>query len=463
MGTYTLDEILEATRGRVLYRGIEEFSGISIDSRKITSSELFVALRGARFDGHDFLDEALNKGAGAIVNYPPTVPTNGKTIIHVNNTLRSLQDIASYQRKKRDIKVIGITGTNGKTTTKEMLCSILGDHMNILCSSGNLNNHIGLPLNLLKLNGEDVCVLEMGASKRGDIMELCEIASPDIGLITNIGPGHLEGFGSIDTVRDTKMELAEYVGTLIINSDDDMLSEALKTLKGADNKRIVTYGINTGSTVMARNVHAVDLPEGKVSTHGFDLMIEGMEPVRINLRMTGWFNVYNALAASAAGYVMGVPLDVIKKGLEEFEGVAMRVEIKEMGGAVVISDVYNANPASMEEAIKELVRLREGKAIAVLGDMLELGSYAEEAHRKLGSWLAGLPIDTFVAVGPLMALAADECKQVRNGHVKEVYTATDSDEAKGIVMSIARKGDTILIKGSRGMNMEYILGRNGAV
>ncbi|UCG79198.1 MAG: UDP-N-acetylmuramoyl-tripeptide--D-alanyl-D-alanine ligase [Nitrospirota bacterium] len=463
MGTYTLDEILEATRGRVLYRGIEEFSGISIDSRKITSSELFVALRGARFDGHDFLDEALKKGAGAIVNYPPTVPTDGKTIIHVNNTLRSLQDIASYQRKKRDIKVIGITGTNGKTTTKEMLCSILRGHMNILCSSGNLNNHIGLPLNLLKLNSEDVCVLEMGASKRGDIMELCEIASPDIGLITNIGPGHLEGFGSIDTVRDTKMELAEYVGTLIINSDDDMLSEALKTLKGADNKRIVTYGINTGSTVMARNVHAVDLPEGKVSTHGFDLMIEGMEPVRINLRMTGWFNVYNALAASAAGYVMGVPLDVIKKGLEEFEGVAMRVEIKEMGGAVVISDVYNANPASMEEAIKELVRLREGKAIAVLGDMLELGSYAEEAHRKLGSWLAGLPIDTFVAVGPLMALAADECKQVRNGHVKEVYTATDSDEAKGIVMSIARKGDTILIKGSRGMNMEYILGRNGAV
>jgi UDP-N-acetylmuramoyl-tripeptide--D-alanyl-D-alanine ligase len=463
MAGFQLQDILDATHGRVIKEGIDHFSGISIDSRTISDSELFIAIRGARFDGHDFIDEALRKGAGAIVSYPPTFPVNGKTIIHVNNSLKALQDLATFQRKKRDIKVIGITGTNGKTTTKEMLCSILKNFSSVLCSSGNLNNQIGLPLSLLKLDEEEISALEMGASKRGDIMELCEIASPDIGVITNIGPAHLEGFGSIDTVRDTKLELADYVKTVVINNDDEMLLPVVESLLNNNGKRVLSYGIERDAAVMAKDIRPSEQPDIKVPTLSFDLFIHGFDIVRINMKVSGWFNVYNALAASAVSSLLGIPPETIKKGLEQFDGVSMRLEIKEMNGAVIISDVYNANPASMEEAVKELLRVREGRAIVVLGDMLELGSYSDEAHRKLGAWLAELPIDIFIAVGPLMTLAADEFENVSKEHGKKVYTVDDSGGARNIVKDISKKGDTILIKGSRGMNMEYILEANGAV
>ncbi len=463
MPGFNLHEIIEATSGRVIFTGAEYFSGISIDSRTISDSELFIALRGTRFDGHDFLDEALKKGAGAMVNYPPTIPVNGKTIIHVSNSLKALQKIARYRRNTRDVKVVGITGTNGKTTTKEMLCSILRNFCSVLCSTGNLNNHIGLPLSLLQLDEEEICVLEMGASKRGDIMELCTISSPDIGVLTNIGPGHLEGFGSIDTVRDTKLELADYAKTLVINIDDEMLSPVTEAFGENGNKRLVSYGIHGEAFVTAQDIRDLAMPGSKVPGIGFDLNIEGIRPINIHMKVSGWFNVYNALAASSVAHLLGVPIEIIKSGLEKFSGVSMRLEIKEMKGVVVISDVYNANPSSMEEAVKELIRVKEGKAIAVLGDMLELGSYAEEAHRKLGVWLAELPIDIFVAVGPLMALAAREFKSVPSGHEKEVHTAVDAVGAKEIVKNIALSGDMVLIKGSRGMNMEHILGANCVV
>jgi UDP-N-acetylmuramoyl-tripeptide--D-alanyl-D-alanine ligase len=463
MAGFKLQDILDATGGRILKEGSDYFSDISIDSRTISDSELFIAIRGARFDGHDFIDEALKKGAGAVVSYPPTTPVNGKTIIHVNNSLKALQDLAAFQRKKREIKVIGITGTNGKTTTKEMLCSIMKSTFSVLCSSGNLNNQIGLPLSLLKLEEEEIAVLEMGASKRGDIMELCEIAFPDIGVITNVGPGHLEGFGSIDTVRDTKLELAEYVKTVVINNDDPMLSPVVASLLNNNAKKVLPYGIEHDTAVMAKNIRPADHPDTKVPAISFDLIIQGFGTVPVNMKVSGWFNVYNALAASAASSILDIPLETIRKGLEQFEGVSMRLEIKELNDAVIISDVYNANPASMEEAVKELLRLREGRAIVVLGDMLELGSYAEEAHRKLGRWLTELPIDVFIATGPLMGLAADEFRNVLKGHDKEVYTVDDSVAARNIVKDISIKGDTILIKGSRGMNMERIMEANGAV
>jgi UDP-N-acetylmuramoyl-tripeptide--D-alanyl-D-alanine ligase len=463
MAGFKLQDILDATGGRILKEGSDYFSGISIDSRTISDSELFIAIRGARFDGHDFIDEALGKGAGAIVSYPPPTPVNGKTIIHVNNSLKALQDLAAFQRKKGEIKVIGITGTNGKTTTKEMLCSIMKSSFSVLCSSGNLNNQIGLPLSLLKLEEEEMAVLEMGASKRGDIMELCEIAFPDIGVITNVGPGHLEGFGSIDTVRDTKLELAEYVKTVVINNDDVMLSPVVTSLLNNNTKTVLPYGIESDTAVMARNIRSADQPYTKVPAISFDLVIQGLGTVPVNMKVGGWFNVYNALAASAVSSILGIPLETIMKGLEQFEGVSMRLEIKELNDAVIISDVYNANPASMEEAVKELLRLREGRAIVVLGDMLELGSYAEEAHRKLGRWLTELPIDIFIATGPLMGLAADEFRNVSKEHDKEVYTVDDSAAARNIVKDISIKGDTILIKGSRGMNMERIMEANGAV
>ncbi len=442
MSRYTLTEILEATSGRLILRGADAFSGVSIDSRTIKDGELFVALKGDRFDGHLFVDEALKKGLGAVVSYPPVVP-RGRSIIHVNNTLRALQRIARYRRLNRQVTVIGVTGTNGKTTTKEMIAAILSGRYKVLSSRGNLNNQIGLPLCLTDLDDHDIAVLEMGASRAGDIRELSDIARPDIGVITNIGPAHLEGFGSLETVRDTKYEILDFVKTAVLNIDDP----SIKDIPGQC--RIVTFGMNQEADVRADNiVHE----EAGLS---FTVSLKEGGSYDIRLRVPGLFNVYNALAAVAVCRLLNVPVDNISSSLGEFRGVPMRLELKELKGALVISDLYNANPASMEEAVKELVRLRKGRAVAVLGDMLELGSYGEQAHRKLGRWLATLDVDVLIAVGDLMSYTCEEFS-AGNGSVKALHVK-DPREAREILLAMVGKEDTVLIKGSRGMRLEGVL------
>ncbi|MEK7741513.1 MAG: UDP-N-acetylmuramoyl-tripeptide--D-alanyl-D-alanine ligase, partial [Nitrospirota bacterium] len=418
--------------------------GVSIDSRTIGDGEIFVALRGVRFDGHDFIYKALERGSGALVNFPPAEHLKGKAIIYVKNTLSALQDIARYVRMRSNIPVIGITGTNGKTTTKELIASILSTKHRVHKNTGNLNNQIGLPLSLIKLRPDDeAIVLEMGASSPGDIRELCRIAAPDYGVVTNIGPGHLEGFGSLETVRDTKLELLDTVKKVVVSADDAFLMQGVSGYQG----EVITFGIENKADVFAKDIRMKD--------RGSDFLLcfgEG-NCVEVNLNIPGAFNIYNALAAAAVGQVFNIDLRDIKTGLESFKGVPMRLEIKELFGATVISDVYNANPASMEEAIKELVRLKKGRAIAVLGDMLELGAYAEEAHRKIGEWMSALPIDVFIGVGPLMAITHSEF--VKTG--KQSFSVSTPEEAGSILTGLCREGDTIVVKGSRGMGMEKVL------
>lgn len=447
METLNIEEIITATGGKVIYGNSYTFTGVSIDSRTIKGGELFIALRGSRFDGHNFLHEALEMGSGAIVNFPPADPVRGKTIIYVRNTLNALQDIAHYVRMKRNIPAIGITGTNGKTTTKELVASILSTRYRVLKNTGNLNNHIGLPLSITKLSDEDeVVVLEMGASAPGDIRQLCEIATPDYGVVTNIGPGHLEGFGSLEMVRQTKLELLETVKTVSVNTDDMFLMEGISGFGG----KIITFGIDNKADVFAKDINLAE------KGSRFLLCIRNGSCIEVNFNMAGKFNIYNALAAASIGHAFNIdPMD-IKRGIESFMGVPMRLEIKELFGATVISDIYNANPASMEEAVKELVRLKKGRAIAVLGDMLELGSYAEEAHRKLGRWMSELPLDVFIAVGPIMAAAADEFSAAS----EQSFSVDSAADARKILLDICREGDTILVKGSRGMEMEKVLGAN---
>ncbi len=452
MRTLTIEDIVKATGGRVLYSNgnSHAFTGVSIDSRAIKGGEIFVALRGARFDGHDFLYKALETGSGALVNFPPPEPLKGKTIIYVKNTLNALQDIAHYMRMKSNIPVIGITGTNGKTTTKELIASILGTKYRVLKNTGNLNNQIGLPLSLTKLSDEDeIVVLEMGASVPGDIKELCGIAVPDYGVVTNIGPGHLEGFGSIEAVRSAKLELLDTVKEVVISADDTFLMEGISKYSG----KVVTFGIENKADVYARDIDVKD------RNSSFSLCIGSGLSIEINLNIPGTFNIYNALAAASIGHIFNIDLPDIKAGIESFKGVPMRLEIKELFGATVISDVYNANPASMEEAVKELVRLRKGRTIAVLGDMLELGSYAEEAHRKLGEWMSKLPIDVFIAVGPLMAITESAFAQAG----RQSFKVADASEAGEVLVSLCMEDDTVLVKGSRGMGMEKVLeGNKGA-
>lgn len=450
---FTVEEIIAATGGKMIYGNSQTtiFTGVSIDSRTIREGELFVALRGQRFDGHHFLGYAMEKGRGAIVSTPPAIPVKGRTIIYVKNTLNALQDIAHHIRMKKRITVIGVTGTNGKTTTKELIASILGRDFRVMKTSGNLNNHIGLPLSLSRMEeGDEIAVLEMGASIRGDIRQLCDIAMPDYGVITNIGPGHLEGFGNLEGVRSTKLELLDAVKNCVVNGDDAFLMEGISRWQGKNLPEIITFGINSESDITAKNV----LLEERHSV--FSLCLGGGCD-EVVLHAGGRANVYNALAAASVCNVLGVSFENIRKGIESFAGVPMRLEFKELLGAVVISDVYNANPASMEEAIKELIRLRKKRAVAVLGDMLELGAYEEEAHRKLGEWLSDIPVDVFIAVGPAMAKAAEEFSAHDSSHQREVMMVPDSSEARRILLGVCHEGDTVLVKGSRGMRMERVL------
>ncbi len=435
------DDIITATGGKILSGRAREFTGLSIDSRTVRKDELFVALRGDNFDGHDFIHEALKKAGGALVRNCPAAISGKKTIISVPNTLVALQDIARYFRLKSGIPAIGITGTNGKTTTKEFIASILMKSRKVLKTTGNLNNHIGLPLCISKMKGdEDVMVLEMGSNAEGDIQLLCDIASPDYAVITNVGPAHLEGFGDLETVRKTDLEILDYVRTAVVNADDPFLLEGIRAFDGT----LVTYGLGEKADVRAREI----LQEER-GTY-FTLCLPGGMDMRISLRIAGKFNVYNALAAAAVADRYGADLSEIKEGLESFTGVPMRLEVREISGALIISDVYNANPASMEEGLKELNRLKKDRAIAVLGDMLELGAYAGEAHRRLMEQAEDSGVDVIISVGKEMGNAS-------RSFAGTSFRAESAEEARNVLLGILKEGDTVLIKGSRGMRMERVL------
>lgn len=442
MMALSVTEIVEATGGRLISPGTDSFTGVSIDSRKIQHGELFIALKGDRFDGHDFLPEALRNGSGAIVSRPPDRAFRDKTIISVSDTLKALQDVGRRRRCARNIPAVAITGSNGKTTTKELISSILGTRYRVLKNAGNLNNHIGLPLSLTRITGADeVIVLEMGASGPGEIRQLCGIAVPDYGVLTNISHAHLEGFGDIATVRKTKLELLESVSLAVVNADDDFLMEGLQ--QSGFQGKLIRYGIKNPSDIYASDI------ELKERGSRFVMHAQG-RTMEISPQISGMFNISNLLAAAAVGFLFDIAPESIKEAIEFFTGVPMRLEVREVDGVKVISDVYNANPASMEEAVKELVRNRKGRVIAVLGDMLELGTYEEEAHRKLGRLMSDLRIDIFLAVGRCMSVAASEFRG-------EVHRLQTSAEAAKVLRDIREKGDTVLIKGSRGMRMEKVL------
>ncbi|MBF0507137.1 MAG: UDP-N-acetylmuramoyl-tripeptide--D-alanyl-D-alanine ligase [Nitrospirae bacterium] len=430
------------------------FQDISIDSRTICQGELFLALKGDRFDGHDFIQDAIKTGAGAVVGSNWITPEKpkislgaDKCIIIVDNTLLALHAMARSIRKQFGGSVVGVIGSNGKTTTKELIASILGINLNVLKTAGNFNNHIGMPLSITKV-GEDtrVMVLEMGTNRPGDIDELCSIGLPETGVITNIGQEHLEGFGSLEAVRDSELELLPYVKQLIVNADDAFLME------GVENRfegRRICFGIEDRTAeVRAEEIELYD--RGTRFT-----LCAGSGRVEIESGLSGHFNIYNSLAAAATAYSMGFAPDTIKKGLEAFGGVPMRLEILVRGDVTYINDAYNANPSSMEESVRELVR-RAGqgpvrkRTIAVLGDMLELGACSSDAHIKLGKWLSGLAVDIFIGVGPFMSQALEAFQG-------KAIAANNAKAAGSELVKLVRHGDIVLIKGSRGMRMEDAL------
>jgi len=433
-----------------------EIKGVSIDSRTIREGELFVAIKGDRFDGHDFVPEVMKRGAwGALVERTALEDRFAmlgglKNILPVEDTLTALQEMAYGHRRKFAIPVVGITGSNGKTTTKEMLAGILLQQGPVLKNEGNLNNHIGVPLTLLRLNtGHKAAVVEMGMSAVGEIDALARFVGPDIGVITNIGPAHLEFLKSMDLVAQAKGELFNHLksdGTAVLNADDRYFD----TLKKKFNGRFLSFGIDTMCDVRASDIRQEkDFTDFTLSSGG--------SSVYVRLRAVGKHNIYNALAAAAAARSMGLSLDAVKFGLDGFMPAALRSEIRQVQGRTVFADCYNANPASMEAALATLISLRSGKkAIAVLGDMLELGEVEVDAHRAIGATAARLSVDLLITVGPL-------AKQVGKGAIDagmpmdRVFEAASQAEAAALLKQLSQPGDVVLIKGSRGMKMEKIL------
>ncbi len=448
-------KLLEDVVGRL---ASVEIRGVSIDTRTIREGDLFIAIKGDRFDGHDFVPDAIKKGAwGALVERSALETKYErlggiKNILAVEDTVYALQEMSLMHRNKFPIPVVGVTGSNGKTTTKEMLAAILGQKGPVLKNEGNLNNHIGVPLTLLKLDASHrTAVVEMGMSAPGEIDTLSRIARPDVGVITNIGPAHLEFFGSIDKIADAKAELFEHLnagGTAVLNADDPFFETLRKKWGG----RVLTFGIESDA-----HVRAGELGQGKDFT---DCTITaGGSRVDVRLRVVGRHNVYNALAAAAAALSAGMTIEDVKYGLDSFVPVAMRSELKEVHGRTVLADYYNANPGSMQAALATLVSLKaqaNAKAVAVLGDMLELGANGAEAHREIGRVAARLGVDILITVGALAKHMVDGAHEA--GIAKSrLFAAGSHAEAAELLRKHSTDGDAVLIKGSRGMKMEKIL------
>ncbi|MBI5409019.1 MAG: UDP-N-acetylmuramoyl-tripeptide--D-alanyl-D-alanine ligase [Nitrospirae bacterium] len=450
-----MDEIIKATGGELLAENSKTFSGVSIDSRTIREGEVFFAIRGDRLDGHDFLDKALLKGFGAVVDSGTTAFPKGKVIIHVKDTLKALQDFAHFLRMRLDIPVVAITGSNGKTTTKEMAYSILSKRFKTVKNEGNLNNHIGLPLSLMKLQPDDeAVVLEMGMNAPGEIRRLREIAVPTHGVVTNVGSAHLGRLGSHTAIRDAKLEILPGLSAAVLNADDNLLMQGI--LEAEDfNGEIITFSVDNDSHVRAKNIRATE--------RGSDFILEfkDVESLEVSLGVHGVFNIYNALAAAAVCFSLGVQPGEIKAALEDFRAFSMRFEVIKRKGMTIINDSYNANPSSMEEALKELIRIgAKGRKIAALGDMGELDEFSEEEHKALVNKVCKMGLDVFAAVGEMMTSAAEECKKPMGGKARpEVYTFRSVEDANEGIPGILKKADTVLIKGSRSMKMDKLAER----
>jgi UDP-N-acetylmuramoyl-tripeptide--D-alanyl-D-alanine ligase len=447
------EKILVELQEKLLNR---EIKGISIDSRTVKEGELFIAIRGDRYDGHDFVPDALRKGAwGTLVEQSAPESKYAamgglRNVIPVEDTLLSLQEMSLIHRRKFILPVVGITGSNGKTTTKEMLASILLKKGPVLKNEGNLNNHIGVPLTLMKMDSHHMAaIIEMGMSGLGEIKTLTRLAMPAVGVITNISAAHLQFLGSTDTVAEAKGELLQTMrsdGTAVLNADDRYFT----TLRSKYPGRVLSFGIEQPADVRASDIRQV---RGVT-----DLTLHaGVRSVLVRLRTVGRHNVYNALAAAAAALAIDVPLETVKFGLEEFRPVAMRSELKDVQGRTVLADYYNANPDSMKAALETLASLTTGKrTIAVLGDMLELGDTAAEAHRAIGATAVKLGIDLVITVGPLAKYIAEGA--VAAGMARDrVLEAETTSRGAAFLKEHSRPGDTVLIKGSRGMKMEKIL------
>ena len=428
-----LNDIIDLVNGNLLIGENTILSNFKINSKDIENGDIFIGIKGEKIDGSKFYLDALKKGAkGCIINKGfCTELIDNKFILEVDDTINALQKIASLKRDKLDIPVIGITGSVGKTSTKDMISSVLETKYKVCKTKGNLNNHIGVPLTILSIKDEEVLVVEMGMNHLGEISVLSKILKPTIGVITNVGTAHIGNLGSRENILKAKLEIMDgLTGKLIINNDNDMLNNYYKNNKN----NVITIGINNDSHYMAKDINYKEYTSFKYNNE------------EIVLKVGGEAFIYNSLIAIAVGDNLGIDIGDIKKGIENFKLTNNRLEIICAKGYKIINDCYNANFDSVKEGLNNLNKYN-GRKIAVLGDMLELGSYSIELHKKVGEEVLNNNIDILVTVGPL---SINTYNVVKNKIVS--YHFDNNIDAINCLKDIIKENDVILVKASNGMN-----------
>lgn len=449
MQTMTIDDILKATGGELLSgERNKEIADITTDSRKAAEGVLFIPIIGEKFDGHEFIKASFDLGASAALTQEETELSIDKTIVKVEDTFKALGDIAGYYKEKYNVPTVAVTGSVGKTTTKDILASVLSQKYNTLKTQGNFNNEIGLPLTIFGLEKEhEAAVLEMGMNHFGEIERLASIGRPDVAVITNIGQSHIENLGSREGIFKAKMEITKLFtkdNTLIVNGDDDFLSKA----KGMGEYKVVYYGIKNPDN----DIYAKDIENNGLDGIRFTAVVGGVE-YKTEITVPGEHNVYNALAAICVGREFGVPMDKIIEGIKSFKPTKMRMAIEDFEGIKIINDCYNASPDSIKAALGVLGDIKNMRRIAVLGDVLEMGDFAKDAHYALGKAVKDSGIDLLVTAGENMKYLA---QGARDNGMENVISFDKTLEVCSYIKTEVKRGDAVLIKASRGMRFEEV-------
>lgn len=454
----TLVQIAKACNGRLYEAGFDttrEVAGVVLDSRQVQQDYLFIASVGERFDGHDFIDEVYDQGALAVVcEQAPRIP-KGPYIL-VNNSLTALKDIATWYRMQLDIKVVGITGSVGKTSTKEFISGVLAQRYQVLKTEGNYNNEVGLPLTILKIRDHhEIAVLEMGISDFGEMHRLSEIAKPDICVITNIGQCHLENLIDRRGVLKAKTEIFDFMqenGSVCINGDDDMLA----TIEEVKGKSPIRFGKGCQNNVYADQIQSLGLFGSTCKIH-FNGSI-----LYANIHLPGEHMVLNALAGASVGSLLHMTCEEISAGIETIKPVSGRSNIIRLENRIIIDDCYNANPVSMKAAI-DLLAMSDTKKVAILGDMFELGSEEINLHREVGAYTVD-KVDLLVCVGKLSLHMYEGAGGKRFAALPPeqalehglLYYETREDLLKALP-TLINTDDTILVKASHGMGFDQVV------
>lgn len=437
-------EILEATEGQLLSGDLDlDIKGFTQDTRAIQKGDLYIPLIGERSDGHQYIPMAFEKGASAIltsqnVSYP------NHTVILVKDTLKALGDMAAYLRRHRPVKVVGITGSVGKTSTKDMIYSVVSMKYKTLKTLGNYNNHIGLPLTILRYQDEDVLILEMGMNHLGEICYLTHIAQPDIAAITNVGTAHIGELGSRENILKAKMEIVEgfhHQGILIVNDDNDMLHQVEEK-----NYQLIRIGENKRCTLKAENINLC------LGESYFDITYQE-KTYHVHVPVSGKHFVYNALVAIAVGLSLDIDIDMCIQGVEHFELTKNRMDMIHLKTVTIIDGTYNANLDSMKASLDVLSQYPHRK-IAVLADMLELGQFEKELHESVGSYVVEKKIDVLICVGPASLYTAQKAKELG---MKKVIHFDHNQQVNDYLKTIIQPHDVLLLKGSNMMHLKEVI------